>query len=67
MVANVAEIMERDFIGGVKRKMDGVYAGVRSATAASTTGGGGTGKGAEAERLEKEMRGTFVVSPSLSI
>jgi len=69
MVANIAEIMERDFIGGIKRKMDGVYAGVRSAGAQNAmgggggggAGGGGVGKGAEAERLEREMRGTFVV------
>ncbi|KAL7411046.1 COG4 transport protein-domain-containing protein [Mrakia frigida] len=62
MAANIAEIMERDYIGGIKRKMDGVYAGVRSAGAQNAVGGGaGGGKGAEAERLEREMRGSFVI------
>lgn len=66
MVANISEIMERDFIGGIKRKMDGVYAGVRSAGAQNATSGGAGGsvKGVEAERMEREMRGTFVVSLS---
>ncbi|CED83209.1 Golgi transport complex COD1 protein [Phaffia rhodozyma] len=66
MTARVAEVIEIDYLGGVKRKMDGVYAGVRSAgvtgaTQGGTTGGGGPKAGSEAERLEREMRGTFVV------
>jgi hypothetical protein len=64
MVAKVEEIVEDGFLGGIKRKMDGVYAGVRSAGLADAkSGSGGTlaGKGTEADRLEREMRGTFLV------
>lgn len=65
MVGRVAEVVEVDFLGGIKRKMDGVYAGVRSAGGGSAArgegGGGGPKAGSEAERLEKEMRGLFVV------
>lgn len=67
MVGKIDEIVEDGFLGGIKRKMDGVYAGVRSAglaDAKSGAGGAGAGRGTEAERLEREMRGTFLVSPA---
>ena len=66
MVVKVEEIVEDGFLGGIKRKMDGVYAGVRSAglaDAKSGSGGALAGKGTEADRLEREMRGTFLVCP----
>lgn len=59
MIVTVEEIVEEGFLGGIKRKMDGVYAGVRSAGLADAKIG--AGKGTEGERLEKEMRGTFLV------
>lgn len=73
MVKKVEEIVEEGYLGGVKRKMDGVYAGVRSAGLAdskssSSTGALTGGKGSDADRLEREMRGTFLVgSRSLSV
>lgn len=64
MVGKVEEIVEEGFLGGIKRKMDGVYAGVRSAGLADAKTG--AGKGTEGERLEKEMRGTFLVRSASS-
>jgi hypothetical protein len=65
MIALVSEAIETDYLGGIKRKMDGVYTGVRNAGAALATQGGQS-KGGEAERMEREMRGSFVVISSLA-
>ena len=52
MLAKILEVVERDYAGVIKRKMEGVYA-IQS--------GGNQERGGERDRREKEQRSSFIV------
>jgi hypothetical protein len=53
----IGEIVESDYAGILRRKMEGVYAGA----------GTGGDKGLEREKRERDMRGAFIVSATSAL